>query len=104
MVIDFTDQNFADYAAQGKPMVIDFNAEWCGPCRRMAPVIEALAQKYDGQIIVGQCNVDDNDDLASKFGIRNIPAIYFLKGTEIVDKIIGAVPGTQVEAKAAALL
>lgn len=104
MVIDFTDQNFADYAAQGKPMVIDFNAEWCGPCRRMAPVIEALAQKYDGQIIVGQCNVDDNDDLVSKFGIRNIPAIYFLKGTEIVDKIIGAVPGTQVEAKAAALL
>lgn len=99
MVIKFTDQNFAEYSAQGKPMVIDFNAEWCGPCRRMAPIIEELAEKYDNQVIVGQCNVDENIELVNRFGIRNIPAIFFLKGSEVSDKVIGAVPSSQIEEK-----
>lgn len=104
MEIQFTDQNYESYAAQGKPMVIDFFATWCGPCRHIAPIIEDLSGKYEGQVLIGKCNVDENDELVSKFGIRNIPAIFFLNGDQIADKVVGAVPAAQIEEKIQALL
>ena len=104
MDFNITDQNYDAFVAQGKPMVVDFSAEWCGPCRKMAPVIEEFAKKYDGKVIIGSCNVDENDDLTAKFGIRNIPAIFFLKNGQVVDKVVGAVTPAVVEEKIQALL
>ena len=104
MATIITDQNYDNLLAQGKPIVIDFSAEWCGPCRKMAPIVEQLAQKYDGKVIIGSCNVDENEELASKFGVRSIPAIFFVKDGQPIDKIIGAVPASAVEEKVQALL
>jgi thioredoxin 1 len=104
MEIEITDQNFAEYAAQKKPMIIDFWATWCGPCRKMAPVVEALAEKYDGKVLVGKVDVDDNPDITAQFGIRNIPTILFFKNGEVVDKTVGALPSADVEAKIQNLL
>ncbi len=104
MEIEITDLNFAEYAALDKPMAIDFSAEWCGPCKRMAPIVEALAEKYDGKIIVGKVDVDESPELSARFGIRNIPTILFFKNGEVVDKTVGAIPAADVEAKMQALL
>ena len=104
MALEITDQNYAELTAQGKPMVIDFSAAWCGPCRKMAPIIDDMADKYDGQVVVGTCDVDDNEDLAAQFGVRNIPVVFFVKDGKIVDKLVGAVPASQVEEKIKALL
>lgn len=104
MATIITDQNYDNLLAQGKPIVIDFSAEWCGPCRKMAPIVEQLAQEYDGKVIIGSCNVDENEELASKFGVRSIPAIFFVKDGQPIDKIIGAVPASTVEEKVQALL
>ena len=86
------------------PLVVDFWATWCGPCRMIAPIIEELAADFDGQIVVGKCDVEENDDLAAEFGIRNIPTILFFKNGEIVDKLIGAQPKAKLEEKFQALL
>lgn len=104
MNFNINDQNYDAFLAQGKPMVVDFSAEWCGPCRAMAPVIEDFAKKYDGKVIIGSCNVDESEELTAKFGVRNIPAIFFVKNGEVVDKTIGAVPASTVEEKILALL
>ena len=104
MATIITEQNYDNLLAQGKPIVIDFSAEWCGPCRKMAPIVEQLAQEYDGKVIIGSCNVDENEELASKFGVRSIPAIFFVKDGQPIDKIIGAVPASTVEEKVQALL
>ncbi|MBP3774432.1 MAG: thioredoxin [Bacteroidaceae bacterium] len=104
MEIQFTDQNFEEYAAQGKPMLIDFYADWCGPCRRLGPVVEQLAQKYEGQVLIGKCDADENAALVERFGVRNIPALFFLKGSEVVDKSIGAVPASMLEEKLQSIL
>ena len=104
MNFTLTDQNYDAFVAQGKPMVIDFAAEWCGPCKKMAPIIEELAAKYDGKVTICSCNVDDNEALTEKFEIRNIPAIFFLKDGQIVDRVIGAVPASTIEEKVQALL
>ena len=76
----------------GQPLVIDFWAEWCGPCRMVAPLIDELATEYAGRVTIGKCDVDENNDLAVKFAVRNIPTILFIKGGQIVDKQIGACP------------
>lgn len=104
MALEITEQNYAELAAQGKPMVIDFSAAWCGPCRKMAPVIDDMADKFDGQVLVGTCDVDDNEELAAQFGVRNIPVVFFVKDGKIADKLVGAVPASQVEEKIKALL
>jgi thioredoxin 1 len=104
MAIEINDSNFAEVLNSGKPLVIDFWAPWCGPCKKIGPDVEALAEAYAGQINVGKCNVDDNDELAIKFGIRNIPTILFIKNGEIVDKQVGATTKAALEVKFKGLL
>ena len=103
MVIN--DSNYSEVLAQGKPMVLDFWAPWCGPCRMVGPVIEELGKQYEGQVIVGKVNIEeDADDLVQQFGIRNIPAIFYMKNGVIVDKVIGAAPRATLEEKLKALI
>lgn len=104
MEIEIRNSNLDALTATGKPMVIDFYATWCGPCKKIAPMIEELAEQYDGQIVVGKCDVDENDELAAKFGIRNIPTVLFFKGGELVDKHVGAATKSFFEDKFKALL
>ena len=104
MEVTITKENFASLKAGNLPLVVDFWATWCGPCRMIAPIIEELAADFDGQIVVGKCDVEENDDLAAEFGIRNIPTILFFKNGEVVDKIIGAQPKAKIEEKFRALL
>lgn len=90
MAFEFTDSNFQDTAlAQGSVSVVDFWAEWCGPCRMIGPIIEELSSDYDGKVTVGKLNVDHNPEVAMKFGVRSIPTILFFKDGELVDKQIG---------------
>ena len=100
----FTKENFASLKAGNLPLVVDFWATWCGPCRMVAPIIDELAKQYDGKIVVGKCDVEDNEELAAEFGIRNIPTILFIKNGEIVDKLIGAQSKAKFEEKFEALL
>lgn len=90
MAFEFTDTNFKNEALDKEGVaVVDFWAEWCGPCRAITPIIEDLAKEYDGQVTVGKLNVDDNPEVAMKYGIRSIPTILVLKNGEVVDKTIG---------------
>ena len=99
-----TDSNFEALIAEGKPMVVDFWATWCGPCRKIGPYIEQPAEKYAGQAIVGKVDVDENDELAMRFGVRNIPTVLFIKDGQVVDKQIGAAPLSMLEEKIQSIL
>lgn len=104
MALEITDSNYKEILAEGKPVVIDFWAPWCGPCRMVGPIIDELATEYEGKAIIGKCDVDDNDDVASEFGIRNIPTVLFFKGGQLVDKQVGSAPKAAYVAKIDALL
>ena len=104
MEVTISKENFENLKNGNLPLVVDFWATWCGPCRMISPIISKLAEKYDGKIIVGKCDVEENDDMAEEFGIRNIPTILFFKGGEIVDKIVGAQSEGKLDEKFQTLL
>lgn len=104
MALQVTDANFEELVNSGKPMVLDFWAEWCGPCRMVAPIIDELATEYEGRVTIGKMDVDNNNDVVAQFGIRNIPTVLFFKDGQVVDKQVGAAPKATFVAKINALL
>lgn len=104
MELTITNENFESLKNGAQPLVVDFWATWCGPCRMVGPVISELAEEYDGRIAVGKCDVEDNEDLAVKFSVRNIPTILFFKDGQLVDKMVGAQPKAKIQEKFEALL
>jgi thioredoxin 1 len=105
MALEITDANFEEVVLKSNiPVVVDFWAEWCGPCRMIGPIIDEMYTEYEGKAIIGKVNVDDNPAVSAKFGVRNIPTILFVKNGEVADKLVGAVPKTQLTAKLDAIL
>lgn len=100
MALEFNDSNFQQEVVESNQLtVVDFWAEWCGPCRAIGPVIEELAKEYEGKVKIGKVNVDNNPNVSVNYGITSIPAILFIKNGQIVDKQIGAVPKSVLEKK-----
>lgn len=104
MAIELTDSNFEEYLNGGKPVVVDFWAEWCGPCRMVGPMVDEMASEYDGKAIIGKLDVDNNPGVTSKFGIRNIPTVLFFKNGALADKQVGVAPKATLKQKLDALL
>ncbi len=105
MAIEITDANFEELVVNSdKPVMIDFWAVWCGPCRMIAPIVEEMSGEYEGKAVIGKVDVDSNPNVATKYGIRNIPTVLFVKNGEIVDKQVGAAPKQAFTAKLDALL
>ena len=104
MEVTITNENLKGYLEGGQPLVVDLWAPWCGPCRMLGPVISELAADYDGRIVVGKCNVDEEDDVAIEYGVRNIPTILFFKNVQLVDKFVGATTKATLDEKFRALL
>lgn len=105
MAREINDANYKDFLGTGQPVVIDFWAPWCGPCRSIAPIVEDLATAYEGRAIIGKYNVDDDTDLGVEYGIRNIPTILFFdKEGNMVDKHVGTITRDALAAKIDALL
>ena len=101
----FTDDNFENEALKSDiPVVVDLWAEWCGPCRMIAPIIEELTDEYNGKVKVGKLDVDNNPQVAIKYGVRSIPTVLFFKGGEVVNSVIGAVPKTVFNEKMGTLV
>ena len=99
MALKVTDANYDTVVATDKLVVVDFWAEWCGPCQMIAPVISQLADEYEGKVVIGKCDVEENTIITSKFAIRNIPTLLFIKNKEVVDKLVGAVPADRIKEK-----
>jgi thioredoxin 1 len=105
MAIEITDANFEELVEKSeKPVMIDFWAIWCGPCRMIAPIVEEMSGEYHGKAVIGKVDVDSNPNVAMKYGIRNIPTVLFVKGGEVVDKQVGAAPKAAFTSKLEALL
>lgn len=90
MAVEFNQTSLNEAIESGKPVLVDFWAEWCGPCRMVAPIVSELSGEYEGKAVIGKVNVDDNREVAAQYGIRNIPTILFFKDGKVVDKIVGA--------------
>jgi thioredoxin 1 len=100
--IELNDANFDQIINSDKPVLVDFWAEWCGPCKMIGPAVEELANEYEGKAVIGKLNVDDNPAVTARFGVRNIPTLLVFKGGQIVDKQVGAVPKSVLNQKLAA--
>ncbi|MGV4530307.1 thioredoxin [Ornithobacterium rhinotracheale] len=99
MALEITDNNINEVLSSELPVMIDFWAEWCGPCRMIAPTVDEISREFEGKAVVGKVNVDNNPDAAAQYGIRNIPTILFFKGGQVVDKVVGVVPKEQLVQK-----
>jgi thioredoxin 1 len=101
MALEFSDSNFEQEVLNSgdTPVLVDFWAEWCGPCRMIGPLVEELATEYDGKAKIGKMNIDNNPNIPTKYGVRSIPTLLVFKNGEVVDKIVGAVPKTTISGK-----
>lgn len=105
MALEVTDKTFKEEVLQkGMPAMVDFWATWCGPCRMVGPTVEELAKEYEGKAVVAKVDVDTNQGVAAEYGIRNIPTILFFKDGQVVDKVVGVVPKSQLEQKLKAIM
>ena len=105
MSLELTDANFEEIIAKAdKPVVVDFWAEWCGPCRIVGPIINEIAEEFNDRAIVGKLDVDNNPEVSARYGIRNIPTVLFFKNGKVADKQVGAVPKSNYFSKLEALL
>ncbi|MBR6355141.1 MAG: thioredoxin [Paludibacteraceae bacterium] len=104
MTLQITDANIHSLLAEGKPLVVDFWAPWCGPCKMMLPIVDELAAQYDGKISIGKLNVDENPETCEKYGIMNIPTMLFFKNGELVQRHVGACRKADLEKIAETLL
>ena len=104
MEVTITTENFESYKNGELPFVVDLWATWCGPCRQIAPIVSELAEEFDGKLVVGKCDVEENDDIAMEFGVRNIPTILFFKDGQLVDKFVGAANKSTLKEKFESLL
>ena len=104
MAVNVTNDNAKEFMATELPIVLDFSATWCGPCKQLAPIIEDLSNEYEGRIAVGKCDIEEADDLTAEYGIRNVPTVIFIKNGQVVDKFVGSKSKGDVQAKFEALL
>ncbi|MBR2932297.1 MAG: thioredoxin [Rikenellaceae bacterium] len=104
MALAITNENLQEVIGSEQPVVIDFWAEWCSPCRMIAPIIDELATEYEGRVVVAKCDVEECEEAVAKFGVRNIPTVVFIKGGEVVDKNVGAASKDALKAKIEKLL
>ena len=104
MALTITDASFEELVKGDKPLVVDFWAEWCGPCRMITPIIDELSHEYESKVVIGKMNVDENDEAVGQFGIRSIPTILFFKNGQLVDKHVGAIQKGALEEKIKSLL
>ena len=102
--ININKEKFGQLIHKEKPVLVDFWAPWCGPCKMVGPIIDELATEYEGKVIIGKCDVDENGDVAAEYGIRNIPTVLFFKNGELVDKQVGSAPKSAYVAKIEAIL
>ena len=105
MALEVNEKNIDEKVInQGLPVLVDFWAEWCGPCRMVGPIVEEVSNDFAGKAVVAKCDVDSATEIAAKYGIRNIPTLLFIKNGEVVDKLVGAVPKAKIVEKLNALL
>ncbi|MBO5699107.1 MAG: thioredoxin [Bacteroidaceae bacterium] len=104
MMLHITDSNYAEVVAKGLPIVLDFSATWCGPCKKIAPIMDELEAAYEGKVIIGKCDVDECEELSMQFGIRNVPTVLYIKDGEIKDKQVGAAAKNVLEEKLQSIL
>ncbi len=104
MEVKITQENFETNKNGSLPFVVDLWATWCGPCRTLSPIITELAEEYDGRIVVGKCDIEENEDIPMEYGVRNIPTLLFFKGGELVDRFVGAASKSVLKEKFDALI
>ncbi|MBQ5644568.1 MAG: thioredoxin [Bacteroidaceae bacterium] len=104
MATNVTNDNAKEFMATELPIVLDFSAAWCGPCKQLAPIIEELSEEYAGRIAVGKCDIEEADDLTMEYGIRNVPTVIFIKDGKVVERFVGYKSKSDVQAKFEALL
>lgn len=104
MEVTITSDNFEQYKNGELPLVVDLWAQWCGPCRMLGPVVSELAKEYDGKVVVGKCDIEENEDIPMEYGVRSIPTLLFFKGGQLVDKFVGAGQKATLKEKIDALL